>query len=165
MASNPFRIKPISVNYDLLGQQKTKKRRAFTTRTKKIEWMKAGGHKSEQYTEKKVFYKTSKCRRCSRKLTWGDRSYDFDHKDNNPANNSQRNCYLVCKVCHGKATVVGKRKIRDPYFHQVIGHETIKRKVGYKKTKKKTKKKRKQRKSKNPFEVSIPTIKIPKFKF
>jgi len=159
MITDTFRIKPIKVNYnDPLGIQNTKKRRAFATSTKKIEWMKAGGHKPEFYTKQRKFIHTSKCRRCKRKLTWGDRSYDFDHKDNNSANNSQRNCYLVCKVCHGKATVVGKRKKRDPFTRQVIGYETVKKKVGYKKTRKKTKKKRKRRKPKNPFEVSIPTI-------
>jgi hypothetical protein len=116
------------------------KRKAFTIKTKKIEWMKASGHKPELYTEKGIFYKTSKCRNCPRKLTWGDRTYDFDHKDNNPKNNSQKNCYLVCKVCHGKHTVIKKIKQRDPFFGTTIGHKTIKKKVGYKKQKAKKKK-------------------------
>lgn len=164
MTTDPFRIKPLKVNYsDPFGRQKKKTRKAFTTSTKKIEWMKAGGHKAEEYTEKKVFYKASKCRSCKRKLVWGDRSYDFDHRDNNSAKNSQSNCYLVCKVCHGKATVIGKRKKYDPYLHTVIGHETVKKKVGYKKAKRKPKKKRKAGKTKSPFEISIPSIKIPRF--
>jgi hypothetical protein len=155
--SNPFKV-----DYtDLLNGPNKKKRKAFKVSTKKIEWMKAGGHKTEQYTEQGKFVHTSKCRRCHRKLKWGDRSYEFDHKNNNPANNSQRNCYLVCKICHGKATVIGKRKIHDPYLGGVIGHETIKRKVGYKKSRGKSKKKRRRRKTKNPFEVMIPSIKIP----
>ena len=103
--------------------------------------MKAGGHKPELYTEKGTFYKTSRCHnpKCRRKMTWGDRTYDFDHKDNNSSNNSQKNCFLVCKICHGKVTVIKKRKVRG-LMGDVIGHETIKKKVGYKKPKPKKKK-------------------------
>jgi len=72
---------------------------------------------------------------------WGDRTYNFDHKDNNPANNSQRNCYLVCRICHGKATKIEKRAIRG-IFGEVEGYETIKRKVSYKKPKSTTTKKK-----------------------
>ena len=93
------------------------------------------------------FVKTSKCRVCGRTLKWGDGTYDFDHKDNNPANNSQSNCFLVCKICHGKATVIKKRKIKDPIFGLTIGHKTIKKKVGYKRSKKKTTTKKKRTKS------------------
>lgn len=135
---------------------KTKKKKYFTIATKKIEWMKAGKHDPKLYIEKKKFYKTSKCRNCHRKLAWGDRTYDFDHKDNNPANNSQKNCYLVCKVCHGKATKIAKRKVKDPYFGHVIGYETIKKKVGYKKPKKKKNAERKTtRKKKSSKPKSI----------
>ena len=116
------------------------KRKNFTTKTKKLEWMKAGGHKPELYSQKGKFYKTSKCRNCNRPLTWGDRTYDFDHKDNNSANNSQKNCYLVCKICHGKHTVIKKRKIKEPFFGTTTGYKTIKKKVGYKKPKSKKKK-------------------------
>lgn len=118
------------------------KRKNFSIKTKKIEWMKAGGRKPELFTEKGIFYKTSRCHnpKCKRKLVWGDRTYDFDHKDNNPANNSQKNCFLVCKICHGKHTVIKKRKIKEPYFGTTIGHKTIKKKVGYKKPKSKKKK-------------------------
>lgn len=115
------------------------KRKPFSTRTKKIEWMLASGEKVYDSSGKLRFVKTSKCRVCKRPLTWGDRTYDFDHKDNNPANNSQTNCRLVCKVCHGKHTVVKKRKIKG-FFGETIGHKTIKKKVGYKKPKKKPKK-------------------------
>ena len=80
----------------------------FSIKTKKIEWMRAAGRDPFG-----TFFKTSKCRRCKRKVILGDRTYEFDHKDNNPANNRQKNCYLVCKICHGKATVIKKRKIRD----------------------------------------------------
>ena len=119
-------------------------RKAFAITTKKIEWMLAAGRDPEEYTEHGKFFKTSYCRvkSCRRKLTWGDRSYDFDHKDNNPANNRQSNCFLVCKSCHGKATKLEKQKVRG-LLGGVIGHKTIKRKVSYKKpkstvTKKKT---------------------------
>jgi len=115
-----------------------KKRKPFKTKTKKIEWMLASGQKIYDSSGKMRFVKTSKCRVCKRTLTWGDRTYDFDHKDNNPANNSQRNCRLVCKVCHGKHTVIKKRKIKG-FFGTTVGYETIKKKIGYKKPKKKPK--------------------------
>jgi hypothetical protein len=97
--------------------------------------MKAAGRDAKEYTEKGKFYKTSECRQCHKKLRWGDGTYNFDHKDNNPANNSQSNCYLVCRNCHGRATKIEKRKIRGPFLGMVIGHKTIKRKAGYKKPK------------------------------
>jgi hypothetical protein len=81
-----------------------------------------------------TFVKTSKCRNCGLTLKWGDRTYDFDHKDNNPANNSQNNCYLVCKICHGKHTRIEKRAVRG-WFGEAVGYKTVKRKVGYKKPK------------------------------
>ena len=116
-----------------------KKRKPFSTKKKKIEWAIAAGRRSYTSSGKLDFVKTSKCRECKRPLTWGDRTYDFDHKDNNPANNAQTNCYLVCKVCHGKHTVIKKRKVKG-ILGSTIGHKTIKKKVGYKKPKKTPKK-------------------------
>ena len=116
-----------------------KKRKPFSTKTKKIEWMLASGRRVYDTSGKLRFVKTSICRECKTPLTWGDRTYNFDHKDNNPANNSQTNCYLVCRNCHGKATVIKKRKIKG-IFGQTVGHQTIKKKVGYKKPKKTPKK-------------------------
>ena len=130
-----------------------KKRKPFKTSTKKMEWMSAAGKDPLQW--RKNFVETSKCRSCGRTLTWGDGSYDFDHKDNDPSNNSQSNCILVCKSCHGKATVIKKRKIK--VLGLTIGHETIKRKVGYKKPKKKTvKKKRKTKKKEELWFLDLP---------
>ena len=116
-----------------------KKRKPFSTKTKKIEWMIAAGKSPYDKSGKLRFVKTSKCRECGTPLKWGDRTYNFDHKDNNPANNTQTNCYLVCRNCHGKVTVIKKRKIKG-FLGQTIGHKTIKKKVGYKKPKKKPKK-------------------------
>ena len=121
--------------FDFLGTEK--KRKPFSLTAKKIEWMSAAGKDVMQYIRDKKFVKTSKCRKCKRRLVWGDRSYEFDHKDNNSSNNSQKNCYLVCRNCHGKATKIEKRAVREPFLGTVIGHKTIKRKVGYKKPKKK----------------------------
>jgi len=56
------------------------------------------------------FVKTSKCRQCGITLRWGDRRYAFDHKDNNHTNNNQSKCYLVCRNCHGYATLLKKKK-------------------------------------------------------
>ena len=115
-------------------------RRNFTITTKRIEWMDAAGKDIGKFLRDKKFIKTSYCRKCKTKLVWGDGSYNFDHKDNNSRNNSQRNCYLVCRNCHGKATKIGKRAEKD-IFGNVIGYKTIKKKVSYKKpaaSKKKT---------------------------
>jgi len=120
-----------------------KKRKAFKTSTKKKEWMSAGGHDSLKWRTN--FGKTSKCRVCRRTLTWGDGTYDFDHKDNNPANDSQSNCFLVCKVCHGKATKVDRIKTNSLFGPR---YKTVKRKKGYKKPRKTKKLSRKKRKRK-----------------
>ena len=112
-----------------------KSRKAFSINTKRIEWLLAGGRAPDEYFEKGKFYKTSYCRKCKTRLIWGDRSYDFDHKDNNPANNRQNNCYLVCKNCHGKVTQTKTIKQRG-LLGEIIGHKTIKLKLGYKKRKK-----------------------------
>jgi hypothetical protein len=125
-----------------------KRRKPFTLKQKRVEWLQAAGHDPEG-----KFYKTSKCRnpKCRRRLVWGEGSYDFDHKDNNPANNRQSNCYLVCKICHGKATKIEVRK----YEHTLTGeriYKTVKKKVSYKKPKAKPKKKTKaRRREQNPF--------------
>ena len=97
--------------------------------------MGAAGKNAAQFMRDKKLVKTSYCRKCHRPLVWGDGSYEFDHKDNNPRNNSQKNCYLVCRTCHGKATKTEKRAVRG-IFGEVIEYKTIKRKVGYKKPKK-----------------------------
>ena len=119
-------------------------RKPFGIKTKRIEWLEAAGDSGKeillQYlADGKVPARMSrsKCRKCKRILTWGDRSYDFDHFDNKAANNSQRNCYLVCKICHGKATKTRVVKERDPFAGWVIGHKIQKLKVGYKKVAKK----------------------------
>jgi len=117
--------------------EEKKKRKPFSTKNKKMEWMRAASKDPAHWRAK--FVKTSKCRKCHRRLRWGDGTYDFDHKDNNPANNSLNNCYLVCKGCHGAVTVVKKRKIKG-FLGETVGYETIKKKVGYKKPKKKPKK-------------------------
>jgi len=118
--------------------EEEKRRKPFSTKTKKIEWMIASGRKVYDKSGKLRFVKTSKCRVCKRPLTWGDRTYAFDHKDNNPGNSSQTNCYLVCRNCHGKHTMIKKRRITG-IFGETVGYKTIKKKVGYKKPKKKPK--------------------------
>jgi hypothetical protein len=118
-----------------------KKRKPFSMKTKKIEWMLAAGRNPYDKYGRLRFVKTSKCRECGTPLKWGDGRYNFDHKDNNPLNNRQSNCYLVCRNCHGKHTVIKKRRITG-IFRQTVGYKTIKKKVGYKKPKKKPKKTR-----------------------
>ncbi|MCX6707741.1 MAG: hypothetical protein NT001_06405 [Candidatus Woesearchaeota archaeon] len=146
--------------HNMFGK-KISRRKAFKTQTKKKEWMKAGGHNPDNW--RKGFIRTSKCRHCPQILHWGDRSYEFDHKNNNNSNNSQGNCFLVCRVCHGKATVVKKKKVRDKYTGMIVGHKTIKKKVGYKKQKKRktTKKRVTRRKPSNPFGMQLQP-KVPK---
>lgn len=111
-----------------------KRRKPFRLSTKKIEWMIAAGRDPKEYTEKGKFYKTSYCRKCGTKLTWGDGSYNFDHKNNKSYDNSQGNCYLVCRNCHGKATRTKTVKVRD-VFGIPVGVKKLKLKVGYKKPK------------------------------
>lgn len=135
------------------------RRKNFTIKTKRIEWLKASGTTGEKILVKyladgKVPTKmpNSKCRVCKSVLKWGDRSYDFDHKDNNPSNNNQNNCYLVCKTCHGKHTKTKVIKERG-LFGEVIGHKTIKLRVGYKKqTSKKAPKKKPKKKRESIFD-------------
>jgi len=142
--------------HDLLGRR-IKRRKPFKISTKKIEWMRAAG--KDPYGS---FVKTSRCRKCKRKLTWGGRTYEFDHKNNKEWDNSQKNCYLVCLFCHRKATIVKKVKVKDRISGYTVGYKTIKRKVGYKKSKKRKKKKikRKKKKSRSPFEITIPRLRI-----
>ncbi len=120
-------------------------RKNFTIRIKKVEWLTAAHSQKatrglETYLKTNKFDETvtSKCRKCHIILKWGDRSYEFDHKNNNHSNNSQNNCYLVCRNCHGKATKIDKIK-EYGLFGEVIGHKTIKRKVSYKKVPKEKK--------------------------
>jgi hypothetical protein len=131
----------------MLGVEEKKKRRPFSTKTKRIEWNLSAGKEVFDSSGKLRWINTSRCRVCKRKLTWGDRTYDFDHKDNNPSNNSQQNCRLVCKVCHGKHTIIKKKRIKG-IFGETVGHKTVKIKVGYKKRipSKRPRKKRKRRK-------------------
>jgi hypothetical protein len=117
----------------------------FSIVTKRIEWLKAAGTDNA----KKVLLKyagdgkvpvkmpRSKCRVCKIPLTWGSGTYNFDHKDNNSANTSQKNCFLVCRNCHGKATKIRVVREYEPWFGSVVGYRTQKLKVGYKKTAKK----------------------------
>ena len=73
-------------------------RKNFTEKTKRIEWLKAAGKSGEKTlleyltTGKIGKLGPSQCRQCKTPLRWGDRTYDFDHKDNNNRNNIQLNC-------------------------------------------------------------------------
>jgi hypothetical protein len=120
---------------EMLFGSESPKRKNFTIMQKKIEWMDAGGKNVAEYLRSSAkFVKTSKCRKCKIKLIWGDRSYEFDHRDNKSSNNSQKNCYLVCRNCHGKATKTDKRAVRD-MFGGISGYQTIKKELSYKKPK------------------------------
>ena len=110
-------------------------RRAFPLSVKKIEWALAGGRSPYLKNGQIASYGTSNCRVCKRTLKWGDGTYNFDHKDNNSHRNSQVNCYLVCRNCHGKHTVIKTRKVYDVWGN-VDHHQKIKMTVAYKKPKK-----------------------------
>ena len=151
MARSMFSIeKP---THNILTGKRMKRRKAFKTQTKKKEWMKSGGHNPDNW--RTGFIKTSKCRHCHRTLHWGDRSYEFDHKDNNSANNGQKNCYLVCVICHSRATVIKTKKTRDIFG--MPGRKIIKKKVGYKKRRgrKKQKRKKPRRQRRNLFGLLV----------
>ena len=114
----------------------------FRIVTKRVEWLKAAGTDNA----KRVLLKyladgkvparmpRSRCRVCKAPLTWGSGTYNFDHKDNNSANTSQKNCFLVCRNCHGHATKTKMIRERHPWTGEVIGYRPIKLKVGYKRT-------------------------------
>lgn len=117
----------------------------FSIVTKRVEWLKAAGTDNA----KKVLLKyladgkvpsrmpRSRCRVCKTPLTWGSGTYNFDHKDNNSANTSQKNCFVVCRNCHGKATKIRWVREYEPWLGSVVGYRPQKLKVGYKKTAKK----------------------------
>jgi hypothetical protein len=116
----------------------------FSIVTKRIEWLSAGGESGKRtllkyIRDEKVPAKMprSKCRVCKIPLAWGSGTYNFDHKDNNSANISQKNCFLVCRNCHGKATKIRVVREREPWFGSVVGYRVQRLKVGYKKTAKK----------------------------
>jgi len=117
----------------------------FSIVTRRVEWLKAAGTDNAKrvllryLADGKVPAKMprSKCRVCRIPLTWGSGTYNFDHKDNNSANISQKNCFLVCRNCHGKATKIRVVREREPWFGSVVGYRIQKLKVGYKKTAKK----------------------------
>jgi len=117
----------------------------FSMKTKRIEWLKAAGTdnakklllKYDETGKVPAEMPRSRCRVCKTPLTWGSGTYDFDHKDNNSANTSQRNCFLVCRNDHGKGTKTRVVREYDPWFGSVIGYKTQKLKVGYKKPTKK----------------------------
>jgi len=114
----------------------------FSIVTKRVEWLKAAGTDNANRVLLKYLadgkiparMPRSRCRVCKIPLTWGSGTYNFDHKDNNSANTSQRNCFLVCRNCHGGATKTRVVREYDPWFGSVIGYRTQKLKVGYKKT-------------------------------
>ncbi len=90
-----------------------------------------------------------RCMCCHNELH--SRSTEYDHKDNNPANNNPKNCFVVCSNCHRENTVITKKKVKG-FLGETIGYKTIKKKVGYKaKSRKKTKKKRKRTSSSGFF--------------
>jgi hypothetical protein len=117
----------------------------FSIVTKRVEWLKAAGTDNAKrvllkyLADGKVPGKMprSKCRVCKIPLIWGSGTYHFDHKDNNSANTSQKNCFLVCRNCHGRATKTRVVRQREPWFGSVVGYRTQKLKVGYKKAAKK----------------------------
>jgi len=121
----------------------------FSVITKRTEWLKAAGTDNankvlvKYLADHKVPAKMprSKCRVCKMPLTWGSGTYAFDHLDNRSYNISQRNCFLVCRNDHGKATKTKVIRHYNPYFGGVDYTSTIKLKDGYKKTARKPVKK------------------------
>jgi hypothetical protein len=140
-----------------LTSHNKKERKPFSLQTQKRVWLKAGGHNPDNW--RTGFIKTSYCMRCGLKLTWKGGSYNFDHKNNNEADNRESNCYLACRNCHGKVTVVKKKVVRDRYTGWVVGHKTYKKKVGYKKVRRKPKPKKRKRSGAMYFDIMSGTWK------
>jgi len=123
-------------------------RRAFSIKTKRVEWLKAAGDSANKVLIKYLAdgkvptrMPRSRCRGCKRPLTWGSGTYDFDHFNNRSYDSSQKNCRLVCKNCHGGATKIKVIRQYNRYTGELGGHRTIKLKVGIKKPAKKSAKK------------------------
>ncbi len=137
-----------SSNYDFITGKKIKKRKAFKISTKKIEWERAG----------------SKCRECRMALKWGSGRYEFHHKNGNEADINQKNCWLICKNCHGEIT---KKQVKRVKTRDMLGYsktKVVKRKVRTKAMKKVSRKlkksttgtkkkitKKKKKKKQDPF--------------
>ena len=49
-----------------------------------------------------------KCRKCKKKLEYP--CFEFNHKDDDNSNNSQKNCQVLCLCCHRKITI---KQIKD----------------------------------------------------
>ncbi len=119
-------------------ESKKTERRPFSTTTKR---------EALRLTHKK-------CKRCGKKLTrCRGRPFgvicDFDHRDNNPANNHLKNCGVLCPECHRKVTVLGKRATYNMIGVRT-GYKTIKKKVGYKKQHQGKKKRAHRRRLRRP---------------
>lgn len=119
---------------ELFGKKKPG-RKNFKVSTKKIEWNRAAGRADDDDKT------TSKCRACGKRLVWGSGRYEFDHHNNRNSDNSQNNCRVKCRNCHGHETQPGVRTKRD-MFGNVIERKRYMKKVGTKKsTRRKTRKK------------------------
>jgi ssDNA-binding Zn-finger/Zn-ribbon topoisomerase 1 len=55
-------------------------------------------------------------------LNWGGRSYEVDYIDNNPSNNSIKNCRVVCRICHAKHIVIRKKR-ETGFFGETVGYK------------------------------------------
>jgi hypothetical protein len=137
----------------------SKERRNFKTSIRKRVWMRAGGHDPDKW--RTGFIKTSRCMglRCKKVLKWDEHHYQFDHRDNNHANISEKNCGLLCLECHKDYTKLKSVRVKHPFLPMLDGHKTIKLKVGYKKQrKKKHKKTRRTRKPKSFMDFKLPKV-------
>lgn len=111
----------------------TPTKRRFKVSTKKRVWMKARKNDPDKW--RTGFIKTSYCmnKNCKKQLKWDKRhEFEFDHLNNDPSNNSEKNCFLVCNDCHKKHTVIGKRRQYNQ-LGMFTRYQTIRKKVGYKK--------------------------------
>ena len=108
-------------------------RKNFPVSTKKMVWMTTAGYQHDAKFDKNV---KSKCSQCHRTLIWGDRTYDFDHFNNNNSDNRPVNCKLVCVICHRKATKV--KVVTKSNIWGLPTKKTVLEKVGYKKPQKKS---------------------------
>jgi len=113
------------IDYDIRTGKRIKRRKPFKTSTKK-EALKRAGYKCQN----------PRCRINLRRSPHKKLGYvvEFDHWDNNPSNNSAKNCKVLCPTCHSQLTVLKKRKVRNLVGY---GYKTIKKHSGVKRKKKK----------------------------